>query len=128
MGLAKRIIPCLDVIGNTTVKGVNFSGMVPLGSPVEMATLYCRQGADELVFLDIEASVKNTGTIFKVIEEVAGVVDVPFTVGGGISEIGHVEKLMESGADKISLNSAALLRPSLISDIARRISMRGCGG
>ncbi len=112
--LAKRIIPCLDVKDGRVVKGVNFVGLVDAGDPVEAARNYDRQGADELVFLDITASSDARATIYDVVERTAREVFIPLTVGGGIRTVGDIRKLLRCGADKTSLNTAAVLQPELI--------------
>ena len=116
--LAKRIIPCLDVKDGKTVKGVNFVGFRDAGDPVELGAEYCRQGADELVFLDITASHEGRKTFVDLVRKVAEKVNIPFTVGGGIYELKDVEILLNAGADKVSLNSAILRNPGLIDEIA----------
>ncbi len=118
--LAKRIIPCLDVNAGRVVKGVNFVNLVDAGDPVEAARAYDRQGADELVFLDITASSDARATMVDVVRRTAGEVFIPLTVGGGIRSIGDIRTLLNNGADKISLNTAALDRPELITEGARR--------
>ncbi|OUM99895.1 MAG: imidazole glycerol phosphate synthase subunit HisF [Paenibacillaceae bacterium ZCTH02-B3] len=117
--LAKRIIPCLDVKDGRVVKGVNFVQLRDAGDPVELAALYDREGADELVFLDISASVEGRGTMVDVVRRTAEEVHIPFTVGGGISSVEDMKRLLRAGADKISVNTAAVLNPSLISDGSR---------
>ncbi len=126
MGLAKRIIPCLDVKGGETVKGVNFVNLRKAGDPVELGKAYSMAGADELVYLDITASHEGRKTFTSVVERVASEINIPFTVGGGVNEIGDVERLLSAGADKVSINSAALRRPSLINEIARRFGSQVC--
>lgn len=116
--LSKRIIPCLDVKNGRTVKGVNFNNLADAGNPVELAYRYYTQGADELVLLDISATLEGRETFAKVVEEVARVIAIPFTVGGGIRTINEVDKLLKAGADKVSLNTAAIQNPALISQIA----------
>lgn len=118
--LTRRIIPCLDIKEGRTVKGVNFVGLRDAGDPVELARKYADQGADELVFLDIAATAENRSTLYELVEKVATAIDIPFTVGGGISQVEQVARILNSGADKISLNSAAVKRPELISEIAER--------
>lgn len=118
--LAKRIIPCLDIKGGRTVKGVNFEGLRDAGDPVELAKIYSEQSADELVFLDITATHEKRKTLVALVERVAATINIPFTVGGGISTVEDVYALLQSGADKISLNSAAVRNPKLISDIAEK--------
>ncbi|MDD6541940.1 MAG: imidazole glycerol phosphate synthase subunit HisF [Prevotella sp.] len=124
--LAKRIIPCLDVKDGQTVKGVNFVSLRKAGDPVELAQAYSKAGADELVFLDITASYEGRKTFTDMVERVARQVNIPFTVGGGIGEIADVERMLMAGADKISVNSAALAHPELINDIARRFGSQVC--
>jgi len=124
--LAKRIIPCLDVKDGQTVKGTNFLELRQAGDPVELGKLYSRQGADELVFLDITASHEGRKTFTDMVQKVAAEIDIPFTVGGGISEIADVERMLSAGADKISINSAALRRPQLIDEIATRFGSQVC--
>lgn len=118
--LAKRIIPCLDVRNGETVKGTNFVNLRSAGDPVELARTYCQAGADELCFLDITASYEGRKTFTNLVGRVARVIDIPFTVGGGINEITDVERLLCAGADKVSVNSAAIHRPGLIDEIAAR--------
>ena len=118
--LAKRIIPCLDVRNGETVKGTNFVNLRSAGDPVELARTYCQAGADELCFLDITASYEGRKTFTDLVGRVARVIDIPFTVGGGINEITDVERLLCAGADKVSVNSAAIHRPGLIDEIASR--------
>lgn len=117
--LAKRIIPCLDVKDGRTVKGTNFVGLRDAGDIVELASRYSAEGADELVFLDITASADRRGTMLSWVEDVARAIDIPFTVGGGISSEADVEALLGRGADKISVNSSALADPGLIDRLAR---------
>ena len=124
--LAKRIIPCLDVKDGQTVKGTNFLQLRQAGDPVELGKLYSRQGADELVFLDITASHEGRKTFTDMVQKVAAEIDIPFTVGGGISELADVERMLSAGADKISINSAALRRPQLIDEIAGRFGSQVC--
>ncbi|MES2622406.1 MAG: imidazole glycerol phosphate synthase subunit HisF [Bacteroidota bacterium] len=116
--LAKRIIPCLDIKDGRTVKGVNFENLRDAGDPVELAKLYAEEGADELVFLDITATHEKRKTLVELVERIAANINIPFTVGGGISSVDDVYALLQSGADKISLNSAAVRNPKLISDIS----------
>jgi cyclase len=118
--LCKRIIPCLDVKDGRVVKGTNFVNLVDAGSPVELAAKYSAEGADELVFLDITASSEKRKTLFKLVREVAKAIRIPFTVGGGISEINDIDILLKSGADKVSLNSAIVKNPALITNAARQ--------
>lgn len=126
MGLAKRIIPCLDVKDGETVKGVNFVNLRSAGDPVELGKAYSEQGADELVFLDITASFEGRKTFTQMVTRVAAEINIPFTVGGGINELGDVERLLYAGADKVSVNSAALRRPELISEISSRFGSQVC--
>jgi cyclase len=116
--LAKRIIPCLDVRNGQTVKGINFINIREVGDPVEMGAAYAEQGADELVFLDITASHEGRKTFVQLVKRIALHLNIPFTVGGGISEIGDIEALLAAGADKVSLNTAAIRNPELISQMA----------
>lgn len=118
--VSKRIIPCLDVKEGRTVKGVNFEGLTDIGDPVELGAYYASQGADELVYLDITASREGRSTFLDLVRRVADRVDIPFTVGGGISSLAEAEALLMAGADKISVNSAAVRRPELITEIASR--------
>ena len=118
--LAKRIIPCLDVKNGRTVKGINFLGLRDVGDPVELGAAYAAQGADELVYLDISATVEGRGTFVSLVEKIASRVNIPFTVGGGISSLDDAARLLDSGADKISVNSAAVRNPDLIDRIAGR--------
>ncbi len=120
MSLSKRIIPCLDVADGRVVKGVNFVDLRDAGDPVEIARRYDEQGADELTFLDITASSDNRGLLLEIIEQVASQVFIPLTVGGGIREIGDVRRLLNAGADKVSINTAAVQNPQLVADAARR--------
>lgn len=114
--LTKRIIPCLDVKEGRVVKGVQFVSLRDAGDPVELAAFYDREGADELVFLDISASHEGRETMVDVVKEVAGSLAIPFTVGGGINTLEDMKRLLRAGADKVSLNTAAVLRPELISE------------
>lgn len=118
--LAKRIIPCLDIKNGETVKGVNFLDLKEVGNPVEMAIKYSEQGADELVFLDISATEERRKTLIPLVREIARHINIPFTVGGGINALENVEELLKNGADKITINSAALSNPKLINDVAKR--------
>ncbi len=118
--LAKRIIPCLDVTAGRVVKGVNFQGLRDAGDPVEVAARYDREGADEITFLDITASSDHRATIVEVIEAVARQVFIPLTVGGGVREVDDVRRLLNAGADKISINTAAVLDPQLIARSSAR--------
>lgn len=116
--LAKRIIPCLDIKDGRTVKGTNFVNLRDAGDPVELAANYARQGADELVFLDITATVERRKTLAELVKRIAHTINIPFTVGGGIKTVEDVSVLLQSGADKISINTAAYHNPQVISDIA----------
>ena len=116
--LTKRIIPCLDIKDGRTVKGVNFVGLRDAGDPVELAARYAEEGADELVFLDITATVEKRKTLVELVRRVAAEINIPFTVGGGISSIEDVSALLNAGADKISINSSAVKRPDLINELA----------
>src|ERR1051325_9862907 len=116
--LAKRIIPCLDINDGRTVKGTNFVNLRDAGDPVELAANYAKQGADELVFLDITATVEKRKTLAELVKRIAHTINIPFTVGGGIKTVEDVSVLLQSGADKISINTAAFQNPQLISDIA----------
>lgn len=124
--LAKRIIPCLDVKDGRTVKGTNFLNLREAGDPVELAREYSRQGADELVFLDITASHEQRATLTEMVTRVAETVNIPFTVGGGIRELADVDRLLSAGADKVSINSAALRRPELVNEIAGHFGLQVC--
>lgn len=126
MGLAKRIIPCLDVKDGQTVKGTNFVNLRKAGDPVELGKSYSKAGADELVFLDITASHEGRKTFAETVTRIAAEINIPFTVGGGINELADVERLLYAGADKVSVNSAALRSPGLIDDIARRFGSQVC--
>lgn len=118
--LTKRIIPCLDVKDGRTVKGVNFVNLIDAGDPVELAKKYADQNADELVFLDISATEQKRKTLADLVQKVAQSIDIPFTVGGGISSIEDVEVLLKNGADKVSINSAAVKRPDLINELSSK--------
>lgn len=118
--LAKRIIPCLDIKDGQTVKGINFVGLRNVGDPVELGKRYAEEGADELVFLDISATVEGRKTFADLVERIAENINIPFTVGGGISSVEDAGRLLLAGADKVSVNSAAVMNPQLISDIAAR--------
>lgn len=117
--LKKRIIPCLDIMNGRTVKGVNFVGIQDAGDPIELAKLYVEQGADELAFLDITATVEKRKTLAELVSRVAREINIPFTVGGGISSLDDVYAMLKAGADKVSVNSSAVKRPELVSEIAR---------
>ena len=125
-GLCKRIIPCLDVAGGRTVKGTKFQNLRDIGDPVELGIEYQRQGADELMFLDISATKEERRTVFDLVKNVAHHLSIPFTVGGGISNIEDVRKLLDSGADKVSVNSAAVNRPELVGEIAKACGSQCC--
>ena len=116
--LTKRIIPCLDIKNGRTVKGINFVNLRDAGDPVELASQYAHQNADELVFLDISATEQKRKTLSKLVLKVAEAIDIPFTVGGGICSVQDVSILLKNGADKISINSAAVNRPNLINEVA----------
>ena len=118
--LTKRIIPCLDIKDGRTVKGVNFVNLRDAGDPVELATKYAYQNADELVFLDISATEQKRKTLAELVLRIAAAIDIPFTVGGGIGSIEDVSVLLKNGADKVSINSAAVKRPNLINEVATR--------
>lgn len=117
--LTKRIIPCLDVKNGRTVKGVNFVDLIDAGDPVELAKIYAEEGADELVFLDIAATLENRGTLLDMVERVAATLNIPFTVGGGISSIADVSALLKAGAEKVSINSSVVKRPELVNELAQ---------
>ncbi|MBA6154444.1 imidazole glycerol phosphate synthase subunit HisF [Gelidibacter maritimus] len=116
--LTKRIIPCLDIKNGRTVKGVNFVNLIDAGDPVALAKQYAEKGADELVFLDISATLEGRKTTLEMVLKVAEQVNIPFTVGGGISSVEDVDLLLKSGADKVSINSSAVKRPELINELA----------
>lgn len=118
--LTKRIIPCLDIKDGRTVKGVNFENLRDAGDPVELARQYSELGADELVFLDITATKEKRATLIKLVEQVAREVNIPFTVGGGISSTEDVQALLRAGADKVSLNTSAVKRPELINELSNK--------
>ena len=118
--VAKRIIPCLDVKDGRTVKGVNFVGLQDVGDAVELGAEYARQGADELVYLDISATVEGRGTFVNLVQRISERINIPFTVGGGISSLDDAARLLDAGADKISINGAAVRNPSLIDEIASK--------
>ncbi len=124
--LAKRIIPCLDIKDGQTVKGTNFVNLRQAGDPVELASMYSEQGADELVFLDITASFEGRKTFVELVRRIAAHISIPFTVGGGIHELSDVARLLDAGADKVSVNSAALRRPGLIDEIALHFGSQVC--
>ncbi len=123
-GLSKRIIPCLDVKDGRTVKGVNFVDLRDAGDPVELAAQYAQQGADELVFLDITATHERRKTMIEMVKSVARQLNIPFTIGGGITEIADAEALLNAGADKISINSAAVRNPKLIEELAKAFGVQ----
>lgn len=125
-GIAKRIIPCLDIKDGTTVKGVHFDNLKQAGDPIELAKTYCANGADELVLLDISASKEGRKTFTELVSQIAQNINIPFTVGGGISELSDVERLLQAGADKVSINSAALNRPQLIKEISNKFGSQVC--
>ena len=116
--LKRRIIPCLDIKDGRTVKGVNFINLIDAGDPVELAKVYVKQGADELVFLDITATIENRKALAVLVERIAAEINIPFTVGGGIDTVNDVSILIKAGADKVTVNSSAVRRPELISEIA----------
>lgn len=135
--LAKRIIPCLDIKDGRTVKGTNFVNLRDAGDPVDLAAIYADEGADELVFLDITATVEDRKTLIELVKRVAHTINIPFTVGGGISTISDVSALLNAGADKISINSSAVNNPKIISDMSKEfgsqcivvaIDTRNCEG
>ncbi|MDY3842230.1 MAG: imidazole glycerol phosphate synthase subunit HisF [Prevotella sp.] len=125
-GLAKRIIPCLDVKDGMTVKGTNFVNLRQAGDPVALGKAYSDAGADELVFLDITASYEGRKTFAEMVTQVAQEINIPFTVGGGINELADVERLLYAGADKVSVNSAAIRRPQLIDEITGKFGSQVC--
>lgn len=116
--LAKRIIPCLDIKNGRTVKGINFENIRDAGDPVELAMYYSKQGADELVFLDITATIENRKTLVDLVKKIAANINIPFTVGGGITSVENAYELLQNGADKISVNSAAFKNPDLIASLS----------
>jgi len=124
--ICRRIIPCLDVSDGRTVKGIQFQGLRDMGDPVEMAAIYQDQGADELVFLDISASHEGRDIMIDTVKKVARVLMIPFTVGGGIRTMEDVKRLLDAGADKVSVNTAAVLNPDLISEIATECGSQCC--
>lgn len=125
-GLAKRIIPCLDVKNGETVKGTNFVNLRKAGDPVELGKAYSEAGADELVYLDITASFEGRKTFTEMVTRVAREINIPFTVGGGINALEDVERLLYAGADKVSVNSAAIRRPQLINEITNKFGSQVC--
>lgn len=124
--LAKRIIPCLDIKDGQTVKGTNFVNLRQAGNPVELGHAYSEQGADELVYLDITASHEGRKTFTELVKRIAAEINIPFTVGGGIHELSDVDRLLNAGADKVSINSAAIKNPALIDEIARNFGSQVC--
>ena len=118
--LKKRIIPCLDIQNGRTVKGINFIGIKDAGDPIELAQKYVEEGADELVFLDIAATIEKRETLLALVKNIAEKIDIPFTVGGGIRSVEDAAKVIAAGADKVSINTSAVNRPELISEIANR--------
>jgi imidazole glycerol-phosphate synthase subunit HisF len=120
MTLAVRVIPCLDVDAGRVVKGINFQDLRDAGDPVELAKVYDAEGADELTFLDISASHEGRATTLEIVSRTAEQVFIPLTVGGGISDVGHVDALLRAGADKVAVNTAAIRRPDLVAEIADR--------
>ncbi len=124
--LAKRIIPCLDIKDGQTVKGTNFVNLRQAGDPVELGKAYSEQGADELVYLDITASYEGRKTFTDLVRRIASQISIPFTVGGGIHELKDVDRLLSAGADKVSINSAAIRNPQLIEDIASHFGSQVC--
>lgn len=124
--LAKRIIPCLDIKDGQTVKGTNFVNLRQAGDPVELGKAYSEQGADELVYLDITASFEGRKTFTELVKRIAAHINIPFTIGGGIHELSDVDRLLNAGADKVSINSAAIRNPQLIDDIAAHFGSQVC--
>ncbi|MBX9947575.1 MAG: imidazole glycerol phosphate synthase subunit HisF [Candidatus Obscuribacterales bacterium] len=124
--LTKRIIPCLDVRDGRTVKGVNFTNLRDMGCPVELGLMYESQGADELMFLDITASVEGRAAMLEFVERVADNLSIPFTVGGGVSSRDNVTDLLNAGADKVSMNTAAVIRPELINEVSSQFGSQCC--
>lgn len=124
--LTKRIIPCLDIKDGRTVKGTNFVDLRDAGDPVELGALYAQQGADELVFLDITATVEKRKTLSELVRKIARHVNIPFTVGGGVRSVEDLDVLLNSGADKVSVNTAAFHNPQLINDIAKAAGSQCC--
>lgn len=118
--LKKRIIPCLDIKDNRTVKGINFENIIDAGDPIELAKRYVLEGADELVFLDITATQEKRKTLTELVRKIAAEINIPFTVGGGVNSLEDAKAIIDSGADKISVNSAAILNPDLITEIAKQ--------
>ncbi|WP_375400227.1 imidazole glycerol phosphate synthase subunit HisF [uncultured Amnibacterium sp.] len=126
MSLATRVIPCLDVAAGRVVKGVRFAGLADAGDPVELAARYAEQGADELTFLDVTATVEARGTMLQTVRRTAEQVFIPLTVGGGVRSVADVDALLAAGADKIGVNSAAIARPQLITEIAQHFGAQVC--
>ena len=124
--LAKRIVPCLDIKDGQTVKGTNFVNLRSAGDPVELGLAYSEQGADELVYLDITASHEGRKTFTEMVRRVAANISIPFTVGGGINELTDVDRLLNAGADKVSVNSAAIRNPQLVDEIAKHFGSQVC--
>lgn len=124
--LSKRIIPCLDIKDGTTVKGINFVNLREAGDPVELGMKYSKEGADELVFLDITATYEGRKTFADLVKRIALNINIPFTVGGGINEISDVDRLLKAGADKISVNSTAIRNPQIVNDIALNFGSQVC--
>jgi imidazoleglycerol phosphate synthase, cyclase subunit len=124
--LAKRIIPCLDIKDGTTVKGINFVNLRDAGDPIELAKKYSKEGADELTFLDITATHEGRKTFTELVKRIALNISIPFTVGGGINELSDVDRLLQAGADKISVNSTAIRKPEIIDDIAKNFGSQVC--
>ncbi len=124
--LAKRIIPCLDIKDGQTVKGTNFVNLRQAGDPVELGKAYSEQGADELVYLDITASHEGRKTFTDLVKRIAAQINIPFTVGGGINELKDVDRLLNAGADKVSINSAAIRNPMLVDEIAKHFGSQVC--
>ena len=118
--LKKRIIPCLDIKDGRTVKGINFIGLRDAGDPVELAKKYVEEGADELVFLDITATIEKRKTLAEMVEKIASAINIPFTVGGGINSVEDASAVIKAGADKVSVNSSAVKNPHLVADLAAR--------
>ena len=123
--LAKRIVPCLDIKDGQTVKGTNFVNLRQAGDPVELGRAYSEQGADELVFLDITASHEGRKTFTELVKRIAANINIPFTVGGGINELSDVDRLLNAGADKISINSSAIRNPQLIDENCKEFRFAG---
>jgi imidazole glycerol-phosphate synthase subunit HisF len=126
VAVATRVIPCLDVAAGRVVKGVQFVDLVDAGDPVELAALYAEQGADELTFLDVTATVEARGTMLETVRRTAEQVFIPLTVGGGVRSVDDVQRLLDNGADKIGVNSAAIARPALLAEIAERFGAQIC--